>query len=117
MPAQCSGLVPHTWLYFPAPLVRSTAAPSPARALTPARLRSCVRRARSNDRAGGGGRTVLGTPLYLAPELIEGRLSDEKADLWALGVLTYEMAALHHPFAAENLAALAIKISLSLIHI
>ena len=53
----------------------------------------------------------LGTPLYLSPELIEGRPCDHKADLWALGVLLYEMVALHHPFAAENLAALALKIT------
>ena len=33
----------------------------------------------------------LGTPLYLSPELIEGRPCDHKADVWALGVLLYEM--------------------------
>ena len=33
------------------------------------------------------GRGVLGTPLYLAPELIEGRPCGAAADLWALGVL------------------------------
>ena len=57
------------------------------------------------------GLSVLGTPLYLSPELIAGTPCNHKADLWALGVVLYEMVALHHPFAAENLAALAIKIS------
>lgn len=33
----------------------------------------------------------LGTPLYLSPELIEGRACDHKADLWALGIVLYEM--------------------------
>lgn len=31
--------------------------------------------------------------------------------MWALGVVLYEMVAMHHPFAAENLVALAMKIS------
>ena len=53
----------------------------------------------------------MGTPLYLSPELIEGRPCDHRADMWALGVVLYEMVALHHPFAAENLAALAIRIT------
>ena len=34
----------------------------------------------------GSVRGVLGTPLYLAPELIEGRVCNEMADMWALGV-------------------------------
>ena len=54
---------------------------------------------------------MLGTPLYLSPEIIAGAPSNHKADMWALGVVLYEMVALHHPFAAENLAALALRIS------
>ena len=41
----------------------------------------------------GSVRGVLGTPLYLAPELIEGRMCNEMADMWALGVLLYEVRA------------------------
>ena len=53
----------------------------------------------------------VGTPLYLAPEVVEGKAADEKGDVWALGVVLYEMVALRPPFVADNLAALAIAIS------
>lgn len=34
-------------------------------------------------------RHKMGTPLYMAPEIITGRSYDSKVDLWALGVLSY----------------------------
>lgn len=34
--------------------------------------------------------TLCGTLDYLPPEMIEGRMHDEKVDLWSLGVLCYE---------------------------
>ncbi|KAL1515154.1 hypothetical protein AB1Y20_004215 [Prymnesium parvum] len=53
----------------------------------------------------------LGTPLYVAPEIIEDRPVSFKTDIWALGVITYEMIALRPPFAAENLIALGLAIT------
>ena len=33
----------------------------------------------------------LGTPIYMAPEIIQEREYDEKVDTWSIGVMTYEM--------------------------
>jgi eukaryotic-like serine/threonine-protein kinase len=39
-----------------------------------------------------------GTLAYLAPEVLSGEQADVRADIWALGVLLYEMASRTHPF-------------------
>lgn len=45
---------------------------------------------------------ALGTPLYMAPEQIEGDLIDATADVYALGVSLYESICLVHPFAGRG---------------
>jgi tetratricopeptide (TPR) repeat protein len=42
--------------------------------------------------------TVMGTPHYLAPEILQGKPADARADLWALGVVLYEMLSGRLPF-------------------
>ena len=54
--------------------------------------------------------TVVGTPYYLSPELCENAPYNEKSDVWALGVVLYEMLALRRPFEARNQGALLLKI-------
>eukprot|EP00742_Colponemidia_sp_Colp-10_P009715 GILJ01010622.1.p1 GENE.GILJ01010622.1~~GILJ01010622.1.p1 ORF type:complete len:812 (+),score=109.75 GILJ01010622.1:69-2504(+) len=51
--------------------------------------------------------TFYGTPRYLSPELCENKEYSEKTDVWSLGVLLYELAALEPPFAGRNLIELA----------
>jgi len=56
-------------------------------------------------------RTIVGTPYYLSPELCEDKPYNEKSDVWALGVVLYEMCAGgKHPFDAQNEGALIRKI-------
>jgi NIMA (never in mitosis gene a)-related kinase len=47
--------------------------------------------------------TMLGTPYYFSPEMCKGEKYDEKVDVWATGVLLYEMCNLDYPFGGKNL--------------
>ena len=42
--------------------------------------------------------TFCGTPLYFSPELLQGEKYNEKVDIWAIGILSYEMALGESPF-------------------
>ena len=55
--------------------------------------------------------TVCGTPFYLSPELIRSAPYREGSDVWALGVLLYELLTLKRPFDGPNIAVLALNIS------
>ena len=56
-------------------------------------------------------KTMVGTPYYLSPEMIESKPYDSKSDIWSLGVLLYEMMTFKMPFNANSLASLIIKIT------
>ena len=44
----------------------------------------------------------IGTPKYIAPEIVEGRPADHRSDLYALGLVLYEMASGTSPFDGES---------------
>ena len=55
--------------------------------------------------------TVVGSPTYISPELIQGKPYSYKTDIWSLGVMLYRVASNKFPFNANNLAQLALKIT------
>lgn len=56
-------------------------------------------------------RTNVGTPLYMAPELLENRSYNEKVDIWSLGCILYEMCALQPPYVATSMDSLKLKVA------
>ena len=42
--------------------------------------------------------SIIGSPCYLAPEVMKENIYSEKADIWSLGICLYELAFGHPPF-------------------
>jgi tetratricopeptide (TPR) repeat protein len=56
--------------------------------------------------------TLIGTPMYMAPEQMQGRGRDTPAlDLYPIGVMLYELVSGKLPFSGHSLAALMAKLS------
>jgi Protein kinase domain len=51
--------------------------------------------------------TLVGTPAYMAPEQLNGQPVDARTDVFAFGVLMYELSTGAHPFHAETAIARA----------
>lgn len=45
---------------------------------------------------------ILGTPIYIAPEIYDGKRATPRSDVYALGVVMYEMLVGANPFKAEH---------------
>lgn len=54
--------------------------------------------------------SVVGTIVYWCPEIVQNEPYGEKADVWALGCILYQMCMLKPPFFSDNMLSLVTKI-------
>ncbi len=54
--------------------------------------------------------TAVGTPLYVAPEVVKGVGYDSKADVWSMGCTFYEILTFSPPFSGMSLSDLMGKV-------
>lgn len=58
---------------------------------------------------GDGDAGMVGSPVYMAPEQVEGGPVDKAADIYALGVVLFEMLTANIPFTGDTAMAIAVK--------
>ncbi|MDP7420343.1 MAG: protein kinase [bacterium] len=69
-----------------------------------------IARTRTSERLTVTG-VIIGTPVYMSPEQAAGKRTDHRADIYAVGVLLYEMLAGEVPFKGQDLVSLVYQIS------
>ena len=54
--------------------------------------------------------TIMGTPRYMSPELLQGMNSDNRSDIYQLGIILYECVTGHKAFTGETVVDIAMNV-------
>ena len=64
--------------------------------------------ARAASNHTGTGMALMGTVSYMSPELVTGEQADERSDVYALGIVIFEMLTGERPFSGESAVSIAV---------
>ena len=67
--------------------------------------------AKCYDPREGGLNESLGSPMYMAPEIIKNLPYDTKVDIWSLGVVSYILLSGKPPFTGKTKQEIFLKLS------
>lgn len=65
--------------------------------------------ARAASNHTGTGMALMGTVSYMSPELVTGQQADERSDVYALGILIFEILTGSRPYTGESAVAIAVQ--------
>ena len=65
--------------------------------------------ARAASNHTGTGMALMGTVSYMSPELVTGEQADERSDVYALGILIFEMLTGSRPYTGDSAVAIAVQ--------
>lgn len=65
--------------------------------------------ARAASNHTGTGMALMGTVSYMSPELVTGEQADERSDVYALGIIIFEMLTGERPFSGDSAVAIAVQ--------
>jgi NIMA (never in mitosis gene a)-related kinase len=54
------------------------------------------------------GKTKIGTPNIMAPEMISNQKYNQKSDIWSLGCVIYKMMTFKYPYEADSILSFII---------
>jgi serine/threonine protein kinase len=54
--------------------------------------------------------TIMGTPHYMSPEMVQGKRADARSDQFAVGVIMYELLTYSKPFQGESISTILYQI-------
>ena len=65
--------------------------------------------ARAASNHTGTGMALMGTVSYMSPELVTGEQADERSDVYALGIVIFELLTGQRPYTGESAVAIAVQ--------